>query len=35
MIDLEGKPHIIRESESLQTLLEVEFVPTHLEKFEL
>jgi len=35
MIDMEGTPHVIRENESLQNLLEVESVPKHLEKFEL
>ncbi len=35
MIDLKGKSHIIRESESLQNLLEVESVPDHLKSFEL
>jgi len=35
MIDMDSNPHIIRESESLQNLLEVEAVPEHLEKFEL
>ena len=35
LIDLENKPHIIRESETLQNLLEVESVPNHLQEFDL
>ncbi len=35
MIDMEGNVHVIRESETLDRLLELERVPKHLEKFEL
>ncbi len=35
MIDMEGKVHVIRKSETLDRLLELERVPKHLEKFEL
>ncbi len=35
MIDTNGIDHVIRESESLQNLTELEAVPKHLEKFEL
>jgi len=35
MIDMEGEVHVIREKESLNRLLELERIPTHLEKFDL
>lgn len=35
MIDEDGKTHIIRENESLKTLLELEKVPEHLQEFDL
>ena len=35
LIDLEGNTHIIRENESLQTLLELERIPEHLQEFDL
>jgi diaminopimelate decarboxylase len=35
MIDMDGNVHVIRESETLDRLLELERVPKHLEKFEL
>jgi diaminopimelate decarboxylase len=35
MIDLEGKVHVIRNNESLENLLELEVVPSHLSTFEL
>jgi hypothetical protein len=35
MIDLKGKPHIIRDNETIQSITAFEHVPDHLKKFEL
>ncbi len=35
LIDMEGNTHIIRESEKLETLIQNEDVPSHLENFDL
>jgi diaminopimelate decarboxylase len=35
MIDMDGKVHVIRNNESLENLLELEVVPSHLSTFEL
>ncbi|MEI6764247.1 MAG: diaminopimelate decarboxylase [Bacteroidota bacterium] len=35
MIDLQGKPHIIRDNETIQSITAFEHVPDHLKKFEL
>jgi diaminopimelate decarboxylase len=35
LIDLEGKTHVLRENESLETMRELERLPAHLEKFNL
>ncbi len=35
MIDMGGKPHIIRDDETIERINEMEHVPQHLEKFDL
>jgi diaminopimelate decarboxylase len=35
MIDLQGKPHVIRDNETIQSITAFEHVPDHLKKFEL
>lgn len=35
LIDLEGRTHVLRENESLETMRELERLPAHLEKFNL
>jgi diaminopimelate decarboxylase len=35
LIDMDGNPHVIREDEKLQNLLDMERVPDHLKEFEL
>lgn len=35
MIDLEGQPHLIRNKESVDTLNELELMPSHLQEFDL
>jgi len=35
MIDMEHKVHVIRDNETLKSLLDLEHVPDHLTKFDL